>query len=338
MPGLRYYFWSRKHVDPLAGPPASKIAKRFRKRVLKAAESSATSSQPWSPLFPPTYDKSAQIVHPDIIQWKGRYWLAVTPYPFGLDTYENPCLFVSDDTRSWEEVSPEFNPVFIPEGRPSTHLSDPWFFIEEDKLVLGFRWTHKKSPRSENRLYRTSSTDGKQWSPIVEIVHSTECSFLSPAVINYKGGLHLLWADLTDSGSVLRSSILPEEGSALESETIVKIASMPEGMMLWHLSAMSSSLQSSSSQQYEGLFLLRSEERNSNNHFDYQLVKVVAENPLDHWDIVGTLSIPLTLEELALYPYKASLYTDIDGDSAVVASFCSKKGEFFSASFKAHFV
>src|SRR5438093_1338690 len=48
-------------------------------------------------LVVPTYDGSGQSVHPDIVafpdSWSGAYyWMAMTPYPNGDPTYENPSL------------------------------------------------------------------------------------------------------------------------------------------------------------------------------------------------------------------------------------------------------
>ena len=40
-----------------------------------------------------TYDGSNQAVHPDVTYFNGEYWLAATPYPYGMEEYENPCLY-----------------------------------------------------------------------------------------------------------------------------------------------------------------------------------------------------------------------------------------------------
>jgi hypothetical protein len=45
----------------------------------------------------PTYGGSRQVVHPDVVyfqrRWHGyKYWMAVTPYPFGDDHRENPSV------------------------------------------------------------------------------------------------------------------------------------------------------------------------------------------------------------------------------------------------------
>src|SRR5439155_20610297 len=50
----------------------------------------------------PTYDGTGQVVEPDVIHvprgWNGyEYWMAVTPYPCGDESLENPSILVSHD-------------------------------------------------------------------------------------------------------------------------------------------------------------------------------------------------------------------------------------------------
>ncbi len=50
----------------------------------------------------PTYDSTGQSVHPDVVLFPGgwhgsKYWMAMTPYPFGASSHENPSILNSDD-------------------------------------------------------------------------------------------------------------------------------------------------------------------------------------------------------------------------------------------------
>lgn len=40
----------------------------------------------------PTYDGSGQACHPTVSVFQGKTFMACTPYPYGQDFYENPCL------------------------------------------------------------------------------------------------------------------------------------------------------------------------------------------------------------------------------------------------------
>lgn len=50
-----------------------------------------------------TYDGSGQVVHPDVL-WdddKQEFWMGITPYPDFQDSFENPCLYYSNDGMSF---------------------------------------------------------------------------------------------------------------------------------------------------------------------------------------------------------------------------------------------
>jgi hypothetical protein len=67
-----------------------------------------------------------QVVHPSVIDfktehgmesWNGyRYWMALTPYPYGNSSKENPCLCVSNDGLSWEAPRDIINPLDVARG------------------------------------------------------------------------------------------------------------------------------------------------------------------------------------------------------------------------------
>lgn len=49
--------------------------------------------------------------------------MAVTPYPFGVDYFENPSIYKSHDGINW--YSAGNNPIAFPTQRKKAHLSDP---------------------------------------------------------------------------------------------------------------------------------------------------------------------------------------------------------------------
>lgn len=71
----------------------------------------------------PTYDRSDQAVHPDVLREQNRYVLAFTPYPYSDNRFENPSIAVSDDGIAFAEPAPGVNPL-VP-APPIDHNDDP---------------------------------------------------------------------------------------------------------------------------------------------------------------------------------------------------------------------
>lgn len=100
-----------------------------------------------------TYDGSGQVVHPCVIdfknehgieKWAGyRYWMVITPYPNGNDSFENPCLYASDDGLSWIIPKGINNPLdSAPGGLDKGFNNDPDMIYnpDDDKLWIYYRY------------------------------------------------------------------------------------------------------------------------------------------------------------------------------------------------------
>lgn len=78
-----------------------------------------------------TYDGSNQVVHPDIM-WSAidtSFYLAITPYPFFKNEYENPVIYKSSDGLSFVNYG-QPNPLV---ARPEIGFNcDPDLFLDED--------------------------------------------------------------------------------------------------------------------------------------------------------------------------------------------------------------
>ena len=55
-----------------------------------------------------TYDGSNQVVHPDATCYNGELWFIATPYPYGMEEYENPCTYKGLNIQM---LMPETTPV-----------------------------------------------------------------------------------------------------------------------------------------------------------------------------------------------------------------------------------
>ncbi len=101
------------------------------------------------PLIIPTYDGTGEAVHPSVIDfkleydletWRGyRYWMAMTPYPRGYDTFENPSLLASQDGLTWVVPPGLGKPLDIKGGRGNFN-SDPNLVYDPDERTLIIYW------------------------------------------------------------------------------------------------------------------------------------------------------------------------------------------------------
>lgn len=90
-----------------------------------------------------TYDGSDQAVHPDIIYFAGKYWLVVTPYPYGMEEYENPSLYCGTSINSLLSISQ--NPIDRQKRHEiGSHLSDPCIFEYNNELICVYRENMRK--------------------------------------------------------------------------------------------------------------------------------------------------------------------------------------------------
>jgi hypothetical protein len=184
----------------------------------------------------PTYDGSEQVVHPDVVYFPGRwhgykYWMAITPYPYGDDHRENPGVVVSDDGVDWLVPPGVTNPLIPPPA--CDHNSDPDLVYHPGTGELYFFYTEQQRGErcdalNENHLRLLKSSDGVHWS-VPQTVLSWDLAkaplYLSPGVV-YRSGSFELW--LAGNTGVARAT--SNDGihwSALEP---VRIDAAP-----WHL-------------------------------------------------------------------------------------------------------
>ncbi len=148
----------------------------------------------WRSLTLATYEGSGQVVHPDVADLTGfgpslpgHFLLAITPYPFGNATFENPSIF-DGDGLAWTVPAGVTNPV----ARPAAgHLSDPDVVRDPatGRLRLYFR-----EASTQNRIWLVESADGVQWGAPRLVVEGPNHTVLSPSVVRRGDGEWLMWA------------------------------------------------------------------------------------------------------------------------------------------------
>jgi hypothetical protein len=150
------------------------------------------------PLQTTTYDGSGQTVEPTVLDfpdgWNGfRYWMAVSPYPKSLSTFENPSILVSQDGTVWNVPPGMTNPV----ARPTQGtLSDGSIVYDSDDDELWLYYLNDIPDAAGNNhehILRKESKDGVNWTQPRELMAGTPgYPFTSPTVINFEG-LYYLW-------------------------------------------------------------------------------------------------------------------------------------------------
>ncbi len=184
-----------------------------------------------------TYDGSDQTVHPDYAAptapWRRRYfYLALTPYPMGASTYENPSLYASFDGVKWK-AAPN---APIPLARPEQgHLSDPDVVHApiRNELLLYYRQAGQT-----DRIFLTRSTDGAKWTLPRTLFDGPRNGVLSPAVVRRSSGDWRMWSINAGAGCQggttaveLRRSSDGVNWSAPEPVALPN----PPGQFAWHI-------------------------------------------------------------------------------------------------------
>ncbi len=181
-------------------------------------------------LTTPTYDGQGQVVHPDVVYvpggWNGyAYWMAMTPYPGGNPTTENPSVIASNDGISWEVPSGLTNPLV---GGGSK--ADPDMLLVDGTMILYY--IHADS--TDTYVERITSTDGTDWTHDASPVITMSRYLLSPTLL-YEGETYYMWY-VRNAGCTANSSSVymrtSSDGITWEPEQPVSISLT--GQVMWH--------------------------------------------------------------------------------------------------------
>ena len=190
------------------------------------------------PLETPSYDGSGQMVHPDVLYipegWGSpnsyTYWMAVTPYPWGNDDYENPSVLVSEDGIQWD-VPPGLTNPLVP-NPPDGHHCDTDVVRVGDELFVYYMLGGTSVHTSFLQLMRSS--DGVNWSgPTTVLTHPDY--LVSPTFLDLEGQVHCWYVASAgcsaSSSTVHRRSSTDGIGWGAEQDVSM---SLP-GQVIWHV-------------------------------------------------------------------------------------------------------
>jgi hypothetical protein len=146
----------------------------------------------------PTYENSGQAVHPDILHQNSMsppFLLALTPYPFSIDRFENPSILASNDGLRFFEEYPGSNPLVCPP--PYDHNNDPCIFYYDGKLRIMYLETLR--PEKQNIVLLTHQ-DGARWisqNVHTDYINGRDPMILSPVYVRINQKDFLFYVNLT---------------------------------------------------------------------------------------------------------------------------------------------
>jgi hypothetical protein len=184
-----------------------------------------------------TFDGSGQVVHPDVVMppfdgLDDNPRMAITPYPGGNASFENPSIFVGEARDTWRVPSGLTNPVVKPSGG---YLSDPDMVWLADRHEF---WLYYRHVNADNEILVASSTDGVRWGASRSVVRVANHQAVSPTVVRRTPTDWLMWT--VNSGPAGCSSAsttveLRRSADGLSWSPPTTVALSQPGVFPWHL-------------------------------------------------------------------------------------------------------
>lgn len=266
-----------------------------------------------------TYDGSNQAVHPDMIYLNGKYWLVVTPYPYGMEEYENPCIYCGDAFLDMKQCF--YNPIEIQKKHKiGCHLSDPCIFEIQEKLACIYRENIRENGKEISFIYLKIYDAKDSWSTAKIVTTSETDLLLSPAIYIEDELPHMIHVRKTENGSMLIHSEL-DEMMNIKVQKQEYCIGIPKDFYIWHISiTYKNGKKGSGKDKLFGLFLLRSSS-NSQIFRLYRSEKVRGEP----WYLCEEIRPNEAIKKTERHPYKSCF---IPNSGEVLYSYIDKKSRY----------
>ena len=266
-----------------------------------------------------TYDGSGQAVHPDISYWNNQFWLVLTPYPYGMEEYENPCIYRGASLEVL--IVPDGPIAFQHKHAPGIHLSDPCLTKNGDSLFCYYRESERQGQTEEQKIWETKYIeDNNTWSEPRLIMSSNDDKFLSPAMLyDEEGVLNVFYvSSLNNKFNLVRELI----GDKKKNVETLHVYGLPEEVDLWHI-GISKMVDIDNSCRDDnrliGLFSVKSKKKSRG----MRLFQALSTNWGRDWNIIKEIMIPHDLKDEIQFPYK-SCYIPL-GKGNIFLSFRDKE-------------
>lgn len=202
------FFYTTKDFNFIKNYKEFKVEDEKRKEIFKELRGEFANKNAKDHLDLGENTKNNQGVHPDIVKLnrdnRDKYYLAYTPYPFGKDKYENPCIVVSDNGIDFAPENGVTNPL-VPtpdDYSEGGHLSDTdMLYNEKTGKFMMYYVYNKKKVLGGTKIYLIDSSDGIKWSE-PQVIYDTREGY-SPAVVQEDNGFKM-W-HVESEGRLVRS-------------------------------------------------------------------------------------------------------------------------------------
>ena len=262
-----------------------------------------------------TYDGSNQFTHPDSVFFNGKYWLVMTPYPYGMEAYENPCLYSSCVFSDFnEQIS---NPI-SDQGviRRGNHLSDPFFCLNDKELLVLYRKNERLQKGEIVGIYYRVLNSNKSLSEEQCLISGTE-NFLSPIMFKENQIYHFQYMNKTQEGSEIKELLFDNELKQIQTR-FIDINGFPNDYYFWHFGLK----HNDDSGKTKGLVLIRHKQIEK----DFLLCEAEYDQEKLRWNFVKFVDIPSKLKSNIMHVYK-SCY--VPNDHKILLSYKDKKGRYY---------
>lgn len=174
-----------------------------------------------------------QFVHPDIyynpIGWNGyEYWLVATPYPYGIEKCENPCVYVSRDGIIFTDLI--CNPI-VPTPLGEVFNSDPDIILFHDTLFIFYREAKINKFDAISVIY---SHNGKEWSSPTKKLVKDYLTLISPSCFTKNNIIYIFFVDAKANPNILvRRKYINNE--FLQTCDTFEVINIPNDEDIWHI-------------------------------------------------------------------------------------------------------
>lgn len=259
----------------------------------------------------PTPDSTdGEATHPSVVYVPETlggfaYWMAMTPYAGGDDEHEDPCILASHNGSTWGVPSGLVNPIDDQPGSPGAYNSDVDLRHYDGVLYLFWRTYDPASVGTEEKLYFSTSIDGRVWSTKVNFYTSAAATqrLVSPCLL-FEGGAWAMWAvDIIPSPNQvvkLQGGAAPTD--AWSSPVGVDMGVLPEGKEPWHLGIISTA------DGYVGLLNDCDQDLSGINGLLYF---ITSEDGIE-WENSGSSIIPQVQDGEYTQLYRATLLPEVE--------------------------
>ena len=256
-----------------------------------------------------TYDGSSQACHPTTAEWHGQIYLALTPYPYGEEWYENPSVYRFDAERGIYTPLPEAFPVVRPCQMGYEHYSDPCLYVKNGVLHLLFRRCERRPDGKIDQLFQCRTEDGQHWSDPVLLLEEAGDMLISPAVVGDS-----LWCVRMTESEKTELSMCALQSDNISSYVPVSV-DVPQDWRIWHID-----VRQMSSGEIYGLFMLL---KNGIDHLESKLAMYKLEK--DAWHYQRDIDLPESIWRHIRYVYKSTILPD---EKTILCSACDKQDRY----------